>query len=91
MVVFVVGLVWVMIVLDILGGDVCWLVCVLMIFVGIMMVFNICYYSFKDINFCKSVLFFVIVVIVFGFVLVFYSFEMLLFGFFVFYGLFGYV
>jgi CDP-diacylglycerol--serine O-phosphatidyltransferase len=73
------------------GSDVRWLACVLTIFAGVTMVSNIRYYSFKDINLKKSVPFFVIAAIALGFALVAYSPEIALFGFFVVYGLSGYV
>ena len=87
----VAGLVWVMITSGVAGSDVRWLACVLTIFAGVTMVSNIRYYSFKDINLKKSVPFFVIAAIALGFALVAYSPEIALFGFFVFYGLSGYV
>jgi CDP-diacylglycerol--serine O-phosphatidyltransferase len=77
----VAGLVWVMITSGVAGSDVRWLACVLTIFAGVTMVSNIRYYSFKDINLKKSV----------PFARVAYSPEIALFGFFVVYGLSGYV
>ena len=87
----VAGLVWVMIVSGVSGPDIRWLACGLTIFAGVTMVSNIRYYSFKDINLRKSVPFFVIAAIVLGFALVSISPEMTLFGFFLLYGLSGYV
>lgn len=87
----VTGLVWVMIDAGIAGHDVRWLACVLTIFAGVTMVSNVRYYSFKDVNLKKSVPFFVIAAIALGFALVSLSPEMALFGFFVLYGLSGYV
>lgn len=87
----VAGLVWVMIVSGVSGADIRWLACGLTIFAGVTMVSNIRYYSFKDINLRKSVPFFVIAAIVLGFALVSISPEMALFGFFLLYGLSGYV
>jgi CDP-diacylglycerol---serine O-phosphatidyltransferase len=87
----VAGFVWVMIVSGIAGPDVKWLACALTVFAGVTMVSNIRYYSFKDINLRKSVPFFAIAAIVLGFALVSISPEMTLFGFFVLYGLSGYV
>ena len=87
----VAGLVWVMIVSGVAGLDIRWLACGLTIFAGVTMVSNIRYYSFKDINLRKSVPFFVIAAIVLGFALVSISPEMTLFGFFLLYGLSGYV
>ncbi len=87
----VAGLVWVMIETGIPGSDVRWLACGLTIFAGVTMISNVSYYSFKDINLRKSVPFFVVVAIALGFALVAYSPEIALFGFFVLYGLSGYV
>ena len=87
----VVGLVWVMIETGIPGSDVRWLACGLTIFAGVTMISNVSYYSFKDINLRKSVPFFVVAAIALGFALVAYSPEIALFGFFVLYGLSGYV
>jgi len=87
----VAGLVWVMIDTGISGRDVRWLACGLTIFAGLTMISNIRYYSFKDINLRKSVPFFVIAAIALGFALVAHSPEIAMFGFFVLYGLSGYV
>jgi len=87
----VAGLVWVMIETGIPGSDVRWLACGLTIFAGVTMISNVSYYSFKDINLRKSVPFFVVAAIALGFALVAYSPEIALFGFFVLYGLCGYV
>ena len=80
-----------MIATGISGSDVRWLACLLTIFAGLTMISNIRYYSFKDVNLKKSVPFFVIAGIALGFALVAYSPEIALFGFFVLYGLSGYV
>jgi len=87
----VAGLVWVMIVSGVSGAEVRLLACALTIFAGVTMVSNIRYYSFKDINLRKSVPFFSVAAIALGFALVSLSPEMTLFGFFVVYGLSGYV
>jgi CDP-diacylglycerol--serine O-phosphatidyltransferase len=87
----VAGLVWVMIETGIPGGDVRWLACGLTVFAGVTMISNVRYYSFKDINLRKSVPFFVVAAIALGFALIAYSPEIALFGFFVLYGLSGYV
>jgi CDP-diacylglycerol--serine O-phosphatidyltransferase len=87
----VAGLVWVMIETGITGGDVRWLACGLTVFAGVTMISNVRYYSFKDINLRKSVPFFVVAAIALGFALIAYSPEIALFGFFVLYGLSGYV
>lgn len=87
----VAGLVWVMLETGFSGNDVRWLACGLTIFAGLTMVSNIRYYSFKDINLRKSVPFFAIAAIVLVFALASYSPEITLFGFFLLYGLSGYV
>lgn len=87
----VAGFVWVMIDAGIAGHDVRWFGCILTIFAGVTMVSNVRYYSFKDINLKKSVPFFVIAAIALGFALAAYKPETTLFGFFVLYGLSGYV
>lgn len=87
----VAGFVWVMIVAGIPAPDVRWLACAITLFAGVTMVTNVRFYSFKDINLRKSVPFFVIAAIALGFALVSISPEMTLFGFFVLYGLSGYV
>ncbi|MBK8889334.1 MAG: CDP-diacylglycerol--serine O-phosphatidyltransferase [Dechloromonas sp.] len=87
----VAGLVWVMIETGVSGSNVRWLACGLTIFAGVTMISNVRYHSFKDINLRKSVPFFVVVAIALGFALVAYSPEIALFGFFVLYGLSGYV
>jgi CDP-diacylglycerol---serine O-phosphatidyltransferase len=87
----VAGLVWVMIESGISGPDVRWLGCAITIFAGLTMISNVRFYSFKDINLKKSVPFFAIAAIALGFALVSLSPEIALFGFFVVYGLSGYV
>lgn len=87
----VAGFVWVMIVSGFSGADLRWIACILTIFAGVTMVSNIRYYSFKDFNLRKSVPFFVIAAIALVFALGAYSPELTLFGFFVIYGLSGYV
>jgi len=87
----VAGLVWVMIVSGIPGSDYRWFSCAITLFAGLTMVSNIRYYSFKDFNLRKSVPFFAIAAIALGFALISISPEMTLFGFFVLYGLSGYV
>jgi CDP-diacylglycerol--serine O-phosphatidyltransferase len=87
----VAGFVWVMLTIDVAGGQVQWIACVLTIFAGVTMISNIRYYSFKDINLRKSVPFFVVAAIALGFALLALRPEVTLFGFFVLYGLSGYV
>ena len=87
----VAGFVWVMLTAEVAPGDVRWLACVLTVFAGITMISNIRYYSFKDINLRKSVPFFAVAAFALVFALISLSPEMTLFGFFVLYGLSGYV
>lgn len=87
----VAGFVWVMLTAEVAPGDVRWLACVLTVFAGITMISNIRYYSFKDINLRKSVPFFAVAAFALIFALISLSPEMTLFGFFVLYGLSGYV
>jgi CDP-diacylglycerol--serine O-phosphatidyltransferase len=87
----VAGLVWVMIESGIPGPDVRWLACAVTIFAGVTMISNVRFYSFKDVNLKKSVPFFAVAAIALGFALVSLSPEIALFGFFVVYGLSGYV
>jgi CDP-diacylglycerol---serine O-phosphatidyltransferase len=87
----VAGFVWVMMVSGIRGSEVSTFACALTIFAGITMVSNVRYYSFKDINLRKSVPFFSVAGIALVFALISLSPEMALFGFFVLYGLSGYV
>lgn len=87
----VAGLVWVSIVSGVAGADVRLLACGITIFAGLTMISNIRYYSFKDVNLRKSVPFFAVAGIALVFALVSLSPEIALFGFFVLYGLSGYV
>ena len=85
------GFVWVMLSNGIGGKEVQWLACGLTVFAGLTMVSNVRYYSFKDINLKKSVPFFAVAAIALVFALAAYKPEIALFGFFVVYGLSGYV
>lgn len=87
----VAGFVWVMLTAGVAGNEVAWIACGLTIFAGITMISNVRYYSFKDINLRKSVPFFVVAAIALGFALMALRPEITLFGFFVLYGLSGYV
>lgn len=84
------GLVWVMNDFHILGADVHWLAWVMTIFAGLSMVSNVRYYSFKDLNFRKSVPFVFLLVIVLGIVVLSSYPPGMLFGLFVLYALSGY-
>lgn len=87
----VAGFVWVMAEYGVSGGDVYWLATALALFGGLTMVSNFRYYSGKEINLRKSVPFFVILLMVLGFVLISTSPPEVLFGVFVLYALSGYV
>ena len=68
-----------------------WVAACLTLYAGITMVINVPFYSFKDINFRRSVPFAVILLIVLGFVLIVSDPPIILFLLFVAYGLSGYV
>jgi CDP-diacylglycerol--serine O-phosphatidyltransferase len=68
-----------------------WVAACLTLYAGITMVSSVPFYSFKDINLRRSVPFFVILLIVLGFVLVISDPPIVLFLLFVAYGLSGYV
>lgn len=87
----VAGFVWVAIELGYAGPDVRWLAGGMTVFAGLTMVSNIRYYSFKDVNLRKSVPFVAVAGLALLFALVAYSPEIALFGFFLVYGLSGYV
>ena len=73
------------------GEDLEWPMFAITLYAGLTMVTNVPFYSFKDLSLKKSVPFFAIAAIALGFALVAYSPEIALFGFFVIYGLSGYV
>ncbi|MHB9118043.1 MAG: CDP-diacylglycerol--serine O-phosphatidyltransferase [Burkholderiales bacterium] len=85
------GLVWVLNDFHVLGVDVHWLAWVMTIFAGLSMVSNVRYYSFKDLNFRKSVPFVFLLLIVLGIVVLSSYPPGMLFGLFVLYALSGYV
>ena len=85
------GFVWVMIDLDVAGGQVSWLAGLLVIFAGITMITNVRFYSFKDFNLRRSVPFVAIVAIVLAIALLSFEPAAVLFGSFVVYALSGYV
>jgi CDP-diacylglycerol--serine O-phosphatidyltransferase len=87
----VAGLVWLMDDLRFAGTDLSWLAWTVTIYAGITMVTNVPFYSFKDVNFRKSVPFIAIFLIVLAFVAVSSDPPKVLFGLFVCYGLSGYV
>lgn len=86
----VAGFIWLMDDLKFAGTDLSWFAWVITIFAGLTMVTNVPFYSFKDINFRKSVPFIAIFLIVLGIVAVASDPPTVLFALFVFYGLSGY-
>lgn len=88
----VIGFVWLM---DDLGVErtieLSWIACGITLYAGLTMVTNVPFYSFKDINFRKSVPFIAVFVIVLIYVAVSSDPPKVLFGIFVLYGLSGYV
>ena len=87
----VAGLIWLMDDLRIAGTDFQWLSWAITLSAGLTMVTNVPFYSFKDVNFRKSVPFIAIFLIVLIFVAVSSDPPKVLFGLFVTYGLSGYV
>jgi CDP-diacylglycerol--serine O-phosphatidyltransferase len=86
----VAGFIWLMDDLRIAGADFNWLSWVITVYAGLTMVSNVPFYSFKDVNFKKSVPFIAIFLIVLGFVAISSDPPKVLFGMFVLYGLSGY-
>jgi CDP-diacylglycerol--serine O-phosphatidyltransferase len=86
----VAGLVWLMDDLGWRGTDLTWVAWMLTLYAGLTMVTNVPFYSFKDVNFRKSVPFIAIFLIVLVFVAVASDPPTVLFGLFVLYGLSGY-
>ena len=86
----VAGFVWLMDDLGVPRIDLSWIACGITLYAGLTMVTNVPFYSFKDINFRKSVPFIAIFVIVLAFVAVSSDPPKVLFGIFVLYGLSGY-
>lgn len=87
----VVGFIWVMCDLGVAGPDVAWLAAPLTIFAGVTMVTSVKFYSFKDINLRKSVPFVVVAAFALALALISSYPPGWLFGFFLVYGLSGYV
>jgi len=73
-----------------IGTDFTWTAWTITLFAGLTMVTNVPFYSFKDVNFRKSVPFITIFLIVLGFVVISSDPPKVLFGLFVLYGLSGY-
>ncbi len=86
----VAGFIWLMDDLRIAGADFSWLAWVITVYSGLTMVTNVPFYSFKDVNFKKSVPFIAIFLIVLIFVAISSDPPKVLFGLFVIYGLSGY-
>jgi CDP-diacylglycerol--serine O-phosphatidyltransferase len=87
----VTGFLWLMDLLRFTGPELSWYAWVITLYAGLTMVTNVPFYSFKEINFKKSVPFIAIFVIVLVFVLISSDPPKVLFGMFVLYGLSGYV
>jgi CDP-diacylglycerol--serine O-phosphatidyltransferase len=86
----VAGFIWLMDDLRFTGADLTWISWTITLYAGLTMVTNVPFYSFKDLNFRKSVPFIAIFVIVLIFVAVASAPPNVLFGLFVLYGLSGY-
>lgn len=86
----VAGFIWLMQDLGFAGPDLSWIAWGITLYAGLTMVTNVPFYSFKDINFRKSVPFIGIFLIVLAFVVVSSDPPKVLFGLFVLYGLSGY-
>jgi CDP-diacylglycerol---serine O-phosphatidyltransferase len=87
----VTGFIWLMDDLRFVGTELSWFAWIITLYAGLTMVTNVPFYSFKEVNFRKSVPFIAIFVIVLIFVLVSSDPPKVLFGMFVLYGLSGYV
>lgn len=86
----VAGLIWNMVEQGITGSWVPWLAWAVAVYAGVTMVTNIPFYSFKDVNFRKSVPFVMVFLIVLIFVAAAGDPPKFLFGVFVLYGISGY-
>ena len=86
----VAGFIWLMDDLRFAGADLSWASWGITLYAGLTMVTNVPFYSFKDVNFRKSVPFIAIFLIVLVFVAVSSDPPKVLFGLFVLYGLSGY-
>lgn len=86
----VAGFIWLMNDLGYVGAELDWAAWVITLFAGLTMVSNVPFYSFKDINYRKSVPFIGIFLIVLALVAIAGDPPKVLFGLFVFYGLSGY-
>ena len=86
----VAGFIWLMDDLRFAGTDLSWPAWIITVYAGLTMVSNVPFYSFKQVNFRKSVPFIAIFLIVLAFVAVSSDPPKVLFGLFVVYGLSGY-
>ena len=87
----VAGFIWLMDDLRFRGTDLSWFAWAITLYAGLTMVTNVPFYSFKDINYRKSVPFIAVFVVVLIFVAVSSDPPKVLFGLFIIYGLSGYV
>lgn len=87
----VTGFVWLMDDLRFTGLELSWYAWAITLYAGLTMVTNVPFYSFKEVNFRKSVPFIAVFLIVLVFVLISSDPPKVLFGMFVLYGLSGYV
>lgn len=86
------GLVWVLHAeYQVDGRDIRGFACALTLFAGLSMVSNVKFYSFKDINLRRAVPFWVVLVVMLGFVVITLDQARVLFGLFAAYALHGYV
>jgi CDP-diacylglycerol--serine O-phosphatidyltransferase len=86
----VAGFIWLMQDLGYAGADLSWAAWAITLYAGLTMVTNVPFYSFKDINYRKSVPFIAVFLIVLVFVAIAGDPPKVLFGMFVLYGLSGY-
>lgn len=86
----VAGFIWLMDDLRYTGTELYWVSWAITLYAGLTMVTNVPFYSFKDVNFRKSVPFIAIFLIVLAFVAISSDPPKVLFGLFVLYGLSGY-
>ncbi len=86
----VAGFIWLMQDLGYAGADLSWAAWTITLYAGLTMVTNVPFYSFKDINYRKSVPFIAVFLIVLALVAVAGDPPKVLFGLFVLYGLSGY-
>lgn len=86
----VAGFIWLMQDLGYAGSDLSWAAWGITLYAGLTMVTNVPFYSFKDINYRKSVPFIAVFVVVLVFVAIAGDPPKVLFGLFVLYGLSGY-